>query len=261
MFLSFYITNLVYFKVSFGSMNSKVVGSIEVYPGLFQGKNEVSCNWKIKPGNFFGIKTIGDFIESPIFTCLDERNKPTLWQIKVYPRGDKQQASKYVSVYLKSLNSNPCAVFYKLMFFEAYSCSGTSWFGENHEFGRQQLMKQKRLCSFFNVNIKARVRFIRTMTIPKPVGNKDITEQSLEKDQELQDLNDQLVEDIGNVYLNDDLSDCKIVCGGHEISCHVVILAARSPVFTAMMAAPLKEKETREICIDDFTFEIVKGGF
>jgi len=243
--------------VSFGDMNSKVVGSIEVYPGLFQGKNEVSCNWKIKPGNFFGIKTVGDFLKSPIFTCLDERNKLTAWQITVYPRGE-QQASKYVSVYLRSLNSNPCEVFFKLMFFQAYSSSSTTRFDANQVLGYSKLMKQKRLCSFFNVDIKAQVRFIKTISIPKPVGNNNITEQSSEKNQELQDLNDQLVEDIGNVYLNDDLSDCKLVCGGQEISCHVVILAARSPVFAAMMATPLKERETKEICIDDFTIEIVK---
>ncbi len=245
----------VYLKVkliSFGDMNSKLVGSIETSPGLFQGKNCVSCSWKIKPGDFFSIENTGDSLVSPIITCLDERNKGTLWQIIVYPKGNGQQDSKYVSVFLKSLNSNPCEVFFGLNIFQAYCGSSASEFKLNQTLGSRQLIKQKWLCSFFNVYIKAKVYIIRTISIPKTLSNIETTEQ---------DNTNQLVEDIGNIYLNDDISDCKIVCDGQEISCHVVILAARSPVFAAMMAQPLEEKDAREICIEDFTFEIVKGEF
>ena len=242
-------------------MDSQVVGCIK----LFQGQNSVGCCWTVEPGDFFSIENTGESLGSPIITCFDERNKPTAWQIIVYPKGNTQQELDYVSVFLKSLNSNPCEVSYKLTFPKVDYGSITQEFTENLALGYLQLMKQKVLCSSLNVYIGAQVRFIRNISIPKPLGNKETTEQ-LEyfNDQLLQYFNNthQLVEDIADIYfLDNDLSDCKIVCEGHEIGCHVVILAARSPVFAAMMAQPLKEKETREICIEDFTFEIVKGEF
>ena len=237
-----------------------MVGRIE----LIQGQNSVSCSWTVEPGDFFSIENTGESLKSPIISCFDERNKPTAWQIIVYPKGNTQQELDYVSVFLKSLNSNPCEVSYKLTFPKVDYGSITQEFTENLALGYLQLMKQKVLCSSLNVNIGAQVRFIRNISIPKPLRNKKLIEQlQYHVNQLLQyfDNTHQLVEDIGNIFLNDDISDCKIVCEGREISCHVVILAARSPVFAAMMAQPLKEKETREICIEDFTFQIVKGEF
>ena len=88
-------------------MTSKVVGSIEAYPGVIEGKNKVTCSWKIKPRDFFCLKNTGDFIKSPIFTCLDDKNKPTAWQIIAFPKGNSQQDSKHVSVFLASLSATP----------------------------------------------------------------------------------------------------------------------------------------------------------
>ena len=245
-------------------MTSKVVGSIEAYPGVLEGKNKVTCSWKIKPRDFFCLKNTGDFIKSPIFTCLDDENKPTAWQIIAFPKGNSQQDSKHVSVYLASLNRNLCEVFFKINIFRNYNCSAISKFSENNPvLGCGKLIKQKKLCSFFKVNIVAEVRFLRTVTTPKPDENIESTEQTREskRKKEFQVVNDQLIEDISNMMINEDLSDCKILCEGQKISCHAVILAARSPVLAAMMSQPLKEKETREICIEDFTIEIVRGWF
>ena len=232
------------------SMTSKVVGSIEAYPGVLEGKNKVTCSWKIKPRDFFCLKNTGDFIKSPIFTCLDDKNKPTAWQIIAFPKGNSQQDSKHVSVYLASLNRNLCEVFFKINIFHAYSRSTTSEFREKTVKGFPQLIKKSRLFPLFKVEIKAQVSFIRAIN----------TMESKRK-QEFQFVNDQLIEDISNMMINEDLSDCKILCEGQKISCHAVILAARSPVLAAMMSQPLKEKETREICIEDFTIEIVRGWF
>ena len=67
----------------------------------------------------------------------------------------------------------------------------------------------------------------------------------------------QLGEQLGNLFTDKQLSDVKIECEGQTFDCHQAILAARSPVFMAMFTSNMKEKETKKVTIDDFKAEVV----
>ena len=71
------------------------------------------------------------------------------------------------------------------------------------------------------------------------------------------DIQNQLGEQLGDLFTGKQLADVKIVCEGQTFDCHQAILAARSPVFMAMFQSNMKEKETKKVSIDDFKAEVV----
>ena len=64
--------------------------------------------------------------------------------------------------------------------------------------------------------------------------------------------------ELGKVLSDDkEFTDIKIQCEGQSFDCHMVILAARSPVFKAMFQSDMKETQTQKVTIDDFKAEVV----
>ena len=53
-------------------------------------------------------------------------------------------------------------------------------------------------------------------------------------------------------YINGQFTDCVIVCQGREFKCHKVVLAGRSPVFSAMFTHDMEENRSGRIEIRDF---------
>ena len=58
-------------------------------------------------------------------------------------------------------------------------------------------------------------------------------------------------DDLGQVLADKEFSDIEIKCNETVFPCHQLILAARSPVFKAMIQAEMKEKQTKKIVIKD----------
>ena len=52
-------------------------------------------------------------------------------------------------------------------------------------------------------------------------------------------------------YINGQFTDCVIVCQGREFKCHKVVLAGRSPVFSAMFTHDMEESRSSRIEIRD----------
>ena len=64
--------------------------------------------------------------------------------------------------------------------------------------------------------------------------------------------------ELGKVLSDDkEFTDIKIQCEGQSFDCHMVILAARSPVFKAMFESNMKEKETKTVNLDDFKPNVI----
>ena len=138
--------------------------------------------------------------------------------------------------------------------------SGEFQFDESGRFHCQPSTKNKqRLCVFpfikrvhnltqadFERNAKVKVELFLSIDYTKPKLT-DTTEPTLE-------------ETMQKLYLNDELSDLKIVCDGQEFPCHKLILSARSDVFRTMFASPLKmnEKEESVLEIPDVSAETMK---
>jgi speckle-type POZ protein len=63
--------------------------------------------------------------------------------------------------------------------------------------------------------------------------------------------NDSFAEFNTKFFNSTDLSDIAIVCDGKEIPAHSCIIAARSPVFEAMLKSGMRESNTNRIVIED----------
>ena len=87
----------------------------------------------------------------------------------------------------------------------------------------------------------------------KTLSGSEDSAKILRKDQSQKQVCDHL----GQVLADKEFSDVEILCDGSVFPCHQIILAARSPVFRAMLQADMKEKETRKIDIEDSKPEIV----
>ncbi|TKR60967.1 hypothetical protein L596_028143 [Steinernema carpocapsae] len=56
---------------------------------------------------------------------------------------------------------------------------------------------------------------------------------------------------------DDRLSDFTILCGDREIKVHKFVLAARSPVFSAMLEPHTEESKTSKVTIDDIDYDVL----
>ena len=59
------------------------------------------------------------------------------------------------------------------------------------------------------------------------------------------------------MIIGTEFSDVEVKCGERIFNCHKLILSARSPVFKAMFQADMKEKETKEVEIEEIKSEAV----
>ena len=65
-------------------------------------------------------------------------------------------------------------------------------------------------------------------------------------------LRQKLSDDFGQLLTDKEFSDIEIHCGDKVLPCNQIFLAARSPVFKAMLQADMKEKQSKKIVIEDF---------
>ena len=63
---------------------------------------------------------------------------------------------------------------------------------------------------------------------------------------------------LDSVFLDEDLSDVKIICQGQALPCHKVILSLHSDVFKAMFTNDMSESANGQVVIDDISFEAMK---
>ena len=67
----------------------------------------------------------------------------------------------------------------------------------------------------------------------------------------------QVCDHLGQVLANKEFCDVEILCEESVFPCHQLVLAARSPVFRALLQADMKEKQSKNIVIEDSKPEIV----
>ena len=75
----------------------------------------------------------------------------------------------------------------------------------------------------------------------------------------LETCQQELIQDLQKVLLDKDLADMEIICGDKSLSCHVIVLSARSPVFRAMFKADMAEKKKGKIEIQGFSFNVIQN--
>jgi len=208
----------------------------------------------------------GERITSSQFSLTDSDNQVTEWCLLVYPRGlkgkDNVEYKDFVGVGLQSLNEYPVTVLWEgWILNEAQN-------KENRRTSAAAFSKRDR--------IKTLMTFIKqsdltdrllpkgnlTLVLEITVHDKGKNPTSATPSNNLHQRNKRrkkLCDDLGQVLANKEFSfsDIQLNCQEKVFPCHQFILAARSPVFKAMLQADMKEKQTKEIFIEDFNSKTV----
>ena len=220
-------------------------------------------NFKSRP------EKCNESLRSSSFTVNGPGELKTKWELQVYPKGKEGNANgEYVSMFLNTKDTFSVNAEYKLDVIDGTGESRESFIISKHEYhdadgktkgwGRINWLKKNKfddnpdLLPDGNLTVKCMITVLGT---DKIISGSDLdTEQNPDLFVECQKrIGDQL----GKAFSDKQFSDIKIQCDGQCFDCHQVILAVRSPVFLAMFQSNMKEKETKEVTIDDFKAEVV----
>jgi len=208
-------------------------------------------------------------LESACFNVNGPGDLKTKWNIGIYPRGQSLEAKEdYVGMYLYNKGNAKVMANYKL---DLIDCTGNKResvkpkggpkefesSGEMHSsWGKLKWLKREELDAQPDLLPHGHLTIQCTVTVLGPqkilTGSDFSTNSNL-----LVNCKNQIGDDLGRFFYDKEFTDIKIQCGGQSFDCHMVILAARSPVFKAMFQSNMKEKQTQTVNIDDFKAEVV----
>ncbi|XP_021045476.1 TD and POZ domain-containing protein 5-like [Mus pahari] len=216
--------------------------------------------WTIS--NFsFCMDGIREKITSPNFSL--EVSDKVEWCLRVHPNGIDEERKDYLSVYLRLLHCQKSPVWTKYEFWITTSQ------GENY-----QRMKSTNVLSFQKNQYRGFKKFIlRDFLLSNPwllpedqltlcskvsiVGaffntpGQNITPV-------ITDPRHVLADDLGELWENSLFTDCCLFVAGQKFRAHKAILAARSPVFRAMLEHEMKERLTNRVDIEDLDPKVFK---
>lgn len=173
----------------------------------------------------------------------------------LYPNGQSQNCKEYIAVYI-FINS-PMRTFANLKF-SLLDKSGTEInvregiyaFAEHSGWGFETFMKRSKVLDAAEgllvddkLTVLCRVRFL----IGEDSEQMAITENRM-----------QVSHDLGSQFESETFSDITLVARGHEFPVHRIILASRSPVFSAMLSHDMREKTESKVVIGDIEPEVLK---
>ena len=208
-------------------------------------------------------------ILSSIISVTDSSDKRlTKWCIEVYPKGSltvNRMQYANVGVFLRNKNgfkSTASFVFWILdenaqkKNAKVVGQGGSNEFPRGGSIGFGDYIKQSDLTDSLLPGGNLTLVFEITVYFEGKTlsGFKDLDKNYfLRQDQGQKQVCDHL----GQVLTEKEFSDVDVHCDEMVFPCHQVILAARSPVFRAMLQAERKEKQTRKIVLEDTNPEIV----
>ena len=208
-------------------------------------------------------------LESACFNVNGPGDLKSKWNLEIYPRGLTPEAKEdYVGMYLCNKGKAKVMAKYKL---DVIDCTGNkrelvkvefgpiefeSSGGSYSNRGKHKWLKREELDAQPDLLPDGHLAIQCTVTVFGPqkilLGSDVSTNSNL-----LVDCKNKVVEDPGRVFFDKEFTDIKIQCEGQSFDCHMVILAARSPVFKAMFQSDMKETQTQKVTIDDFKAEVV----
>ncbi|KAJ8667655.1 hypothetical protein QAD02_009318 [Eretmocerus hayati] len=206
----------------------------------------------------------GEKILSPMFTLSDTAD--LYWQIYLIPKPINVTDPEPLGIYLKSLNTVSCFVGYKFYvlderdkkifyvdrwtreIFAPGAIIGTNNFG----------IKSKIFELVDNSASKNLVIICELELMMKNIDNRYSVKPNMVNTSEWW-FKLEALDCFERLLFNPQHSDIKfIVKGGKELPAHKNFLAARSPVFDAMLGPNFKESQENEIKIEDMDIEILK---
>jgi len=205
---------------------------------------------------------VGERLSSGIFTFMI-KDKQTSWTIECYPNGYEMQSPGFLSIYLAPDENSqfPIKTRFTLSIVNiegAFSISESDvhTFDDDYcEFGfprfinHEDLRNAQNLLPDDELTIHCAVTVLQEdETVVTSGTSRPLLSEVSKADKEQQGRFARCLEDS---YINGQFTDCVIVCQGREFNCHKVVLAGRSPVFSAMFTHDMEEGRSGRIEIRD----------
>ena len=235
---------------------SDVIKPAEKGSMYYNGK--ISCSYKWTIFDFKSRTAVkGDSLLSDTFEIYEPNGRISNWHLHLYPKGDNRTQDEDLSLYLFGLNHFEIKISFTLSILDAST-------------GRKQ-NTMKGTDQVFNSNALGFSYFCKERTLQENPQWMDDDNLTLVCDIEIisspenntaplsKRIQNQLCEDLSNLFTDESTSDVKIKCGIRTFPCHRSILSARSPVFKAMLQADMEERRDGIIEIKDFEPDIVES--
>jgi len=215
----------------------------------------------------------GEYIESDKFS-VTAHGMDLEWQLCLYPSGKDSEDEEHVSILLELVSRSLTATFSGKIEFSVVSTNGDKIFRKKKsikesdtQIGRPMfgLLAAKfiphNLLRMDQQNNQISPEDRLTVLCEITIDGKDIQQsgkaQAVAKPS-TKICPEKMSNDFTALLESGQFSDVTIKCEGHSISCHKVILGARSPVFNAMFIHNMTENQSRTIDIEDLDIETVK---
>lgn len=216
---------------------------------------ECTLQWSIKNFSLCN-KATGEFIESPTFSSAD--NDQIMWYLKLYPKGKTEEDKDWLSlsISLRCPKELRVEAEYKISFINDKNIETNvimrrdtflnhkSW--SYHRFIKRDIVVDE------NKGLLPNNTLSITCTINAGIGCLNLNvQQNLES--KLHECRFHALNDFEQMLQNKTLSDATFICRGKSYQVHKNILAARSPVFSAMFKNNMKERNEDQVIITDMT--------
>jgi len=217
---------------------------------------EFTFVWEIpKFGSRTGVN--GYYILSKEFTIDGPGNKSTKWCGKIYPNGSVSDNKDFTALFLLNNNNEDVIVKCAMMTVDA----NKKRILDSKQNMHMQEIKAKNSWGFEKF-------FNRSTEFAKHVPNDTLTivfditvAQYVESFQQKNYSNkmeslskkfhqDQMSQDLGQLFRNNDFADVVITCGNKKFECHRNILTSRSPFFKAMFSSSVKEEKYGRVSVE-----------
>jgi len=213
----------------------------------------------------------GSFLWSSKFSIRDGDDQMTQWKLKLYPKGDTQEACGHLSVYLSNQTDTPVKARYEFTILDSSKTRQNKVKSQFTEF-KAKPADPWGFRKFINADyLKTRA----TTWLPDDsltivcdvsiVGHEKVLSGSKFPDETGKAFNKnrqkcykQLSQDLERNFNNTDYADCKIVCRERVFDCHMFMLSSRSPVFSAMFKNNMEEAASKRVEIKDLSPEVVE---
>ncbi|OXU20217.1 hypothetical protein TSAR_013059 [Trichomalopsis sarcophagae] len=224
--------------------------------------NEFKYTWVLENFLYFKARKCGVCTTSPTFTVYNNQHKYE-WLLKLFPNGNDEQTKGLMGVHLERVSSPAESKETIIIKLTLLSTDGKQVTVADKP--RGIICPEKNIVLTFNKSWDdLRQRFIfangeLTISCSMVFDNGD---HHVEVDSETIsisefDCQELLIDDLEAMLTSPRFSDVKLLVTGKEFQAHKVILAARSPVFLAMLESNMKEGQDSVIEVGDIEPDVM----
>ncbi|XP_008546874.1 speckle-type POZ protein isoform X2 [Microplitis demolitor] len=220
-----------------------------------------SYMWTIN--NFsFCREEMGEVLKSSTFSAGS--NDKLKWCLRVNPKGLDEESKDYLSLYLLLVSCNKSEVRAKFKFSilnakkeetKAMESQRAYRFVQGKDWGFKKFIRRDFLLDEAN-GLLPDDKLTIFCEVSVVADSVNISGQSNTIQFKVPEC--RLPEDLGTLFESQKFSDVTLTVCGNEFRAHKAILAARSPVFSAMFEHEMEERKQNRVDITDVDYEVLK---